>query len=150
MRDGSFDILQVRRTLYANNIEANTITMNDTTFKGNVHTTGKKVKELYESQRNTNAFEDHHKQSIEGLEKVCTTNEHLIIHKPMFTKMFKHFEINDDHMPDNTSIVCLDDNDKPVYKMKINGEVLFSSMGTYKPSVKINFSGDSMNMSLEC
>jgi hypothetical protein len=138
MKDGSFDVLQVRNTLYVNNIEANTITMNDTTLKGNIHTTGKKVKELYEKQRNTNAFEDHHKSVVEGLEKVCTINDVYTVNQPMFTKMYKHGEIDDETMPDNTSVICLDDERKPIYKMKIDGEIQYVSMGTYKPNIKID------------
>ena len=148
-KDGAFDILSVKRTLYVNNIEANSITLSDTTLRGNVHTSGKRVKELYEAQQNTNCYCDKDKETVNELQNIYCKQNDTIIQTPPFIKLVSHSDIDDEHMPDNTYVLCLDDNNDPMYKLKVQNEIKFGSIATSKPYINVElFTGTHMAMSL--
>ena len=135
--DAQYDLLNVKRTLYANHIETNTITLNDTTLRGNIHTSGKRVKELYEAQENTNCYTDEHHKTVEKLQSLVKSNDSMITVNPCFFKLHSHHEINDVTMPDKSYCMCLDDNNNVIYKIKTNNTISYGQLTSIEPHINI-------------
>uniref|UniRef100_A0A6C0FBG7 Uncharacterized protein n=1 Tax=viral metagenome TaxID=1070528 RepID=A0A6C0FBG7_9ZZZZ len=147
--DAQYDILNVKNTLYANNIQTNTITLNDTTIRANIHTTGKRIKELYERQQNTNCYTDEDCTVVNNLKQLVESDYTPTTINPCFVKLIHHSEINDDTMPDNSYIMCLDDNNNAIHKIKTNGSINYGQVTEIEPyiNVQITESNWSMNLS---
>lgn len=145
VNDAKFDVVSVTRSLYARNIEAESITLHDTTLRGDVHTSGRRVKELYEMQRNTNCFDDSHKSTVEDVQRnVTMTGQGMVTHG--FCHLKSHAEVDDERMPDNTFTICLDDAGAPMYKFKIAGSVTYGGIATCTPRVEVDL-GSIMTLS---
>ena len=71
MKSGSYDAIQIKDgvadSLQVNELKVNNISIKDDTITSDIGMTGRRVKELYESQSNTNAFTDEEKQYIRRL-----------------------------------------------------------------------------------
>ena len=150
-KDGRFDILQVSNTLIANDIQANSITLRDTVLKGNIHTSGKRVKELYENQKNTNCFEDAHKDLVIHLDKNITqSKDNVMFKKPIFQPLIMHNLIKDENIPNDSYCICLDDEYNPIYKMKINDVIKYTPLTAYEPKIRICINNnDTTSMTIE-
>jgi hypothetical protein len=137
-QDGKYAILNVTKSLYVNDIHANSITLHDTTFRGNIHTSGKKIKELYEAQKNTNCFTDDDKHQSHVLaQNTEMCDSHVVFTKPVFFKLPRASTVDEDSIPDNSGCMCLDDNENIVYKIKKGGVVGYTALHFFEPQVKV-------------
>jgi hypothetical protein len=71
MKTGSFDVIQIKdgvaNSLQVDELKVNKISIRDDILKSDIGMSAKRVKELYESQPNTNVFTDEEKQYIKRL-----------------------------------------------------------------------------------
>lgn len=139
VQDGKYDVLNVTRALYVNEVHANSITLHDTTFRGNIHTSGRKVKELYENQKNTNCFTDQHKRKVEDMSGTMVVEDtHVEFVKPVFFKLPHAATVVDEMIPNNSGCMCLDDDQNIIYKVKKDNEVGYVSLDFHQPKVKVD------------
>tara|TARA_Y100000389_G_scaffold36222_1_gene30813 strand:- start:3344 stop:4000 length:657 start_codon:yes stop_codon:yes gene_type:complete len=71
MKSGSYDAIQIKNgiadSLLVNDLKVNNISIKDELLKSDIGISSKRVKELYESESNTNVFTDEEKQYIKRL-----------------------------------------------------------------------------------
>lgn len=133
MKDASFEVLEVTKVLHANEIHADSITFNDTSFKGNIYTSGSRIKELYESQRNTNAFTDDNAFFISSLKNNIKSKNDIMYHKIPFSK-----DISDDEIPEQSMVVCLNNSGQLIQKVKYNNIVTIYTFQQQKQSLSFD------------
>lgn len=135
MKDGSFEVLEVTKVLHANEIHADSITFNDTSFKGNVYTSGSRIKELYESQKNTNAFTDEDVSFLHTLKNSYRCNNDTMYQRIPLSK-----DVCDEDIPEQCMVVCLNDSGQLIQKVKFNNIVTIYSFKQQEQKVFLNMS----------
>ena len=135
--DGKYKNLQTTN-LVAKSIVAEEITLQETTIKCDPMIAGATVKRLYESQRNTNAFDDSAKRKLESLDAALPrSTQNVHVHKiPLLTE----FDINS--IPEKHAVMCFDNTGAIVYVCKFNNTIKHYTLPVYEPYVKLSISVD--------
>lgn len=133
-RDAMYDFVHVKKQLFANNIQANSITLHDTTLRSNIHTSGRRVKELYESQQDTNCFSDNDRAAVTSFRNACNGNEALVFESPVYHRLYHHSVVNP---PTDTYCICADDTGCIVVKANVNGVNKIAKCETWDQTVGV-------------
>ena len=126
----------------AKHIKAESITLKDNVIKSDVMTAGATVKKLYESQRNTNAFDDSCKHKLESLNNAIhcgndsVTLPHTTFKLPLLT------EVNLETIPNQHATMCFDSQGNVIYLCKFNNIVKHYMLPVYTPRVKVDLAYD--------
>jgi len=135
--EGRYKNLQAD-TFLAKHVIADSITLKDTVIKSDVMMAGATVKQLYESQRNTNAFNDTMKSKLISLdETVQRTKNNVIMPSPMF-KLPLLDEIDTEKLPNQHAVMCFDNSGAVIYICKFHNVVNHYTLPVYEPYLRLN------------
>ena len=165
MKDASYNTIDVKKFIKANVIEADTIKTNSLTLRDvhlnvDINMTHRKVKESYESNPDTNCFDDEAEQtlkSVQNLKHFENNNTCMISPGSMFlsnangTFVQVPDDVDYENIPDNHGVWCFNNEYGLVFKFKKNGKLLFSHGNTFEYSVPVELNvveGDRVNVNI--
>jgi hypothetical protein len=150
-QDDCYQNLQVKKNLHANVIYASKLVLDDATLSSTTHLLGNDVKQLYESQRNTNCFTDENKKTLQSLSTTISTSSEIVYVKtiPVF-HLPNVREVHDSLLHNQSYCICSSDDGKLMYRTKMNNLVKDYYFHVYEPYVKVilNITGDYVNVIL--
>ena len=128
-RDGCYNSLEVRQLLKVNTISAKKVLLEDATLESNPSMLGSRIKKLYEQQKDTNVFTDDDRDFVRELRKLISTGaNHVHMDGIQYTKLVHIEDIDDSAMPDNTSCLCVTEENEIVHKIKHNGNISIANI----------------------
>ena len=127
----------------AQKIIADEIILKDTVIKSDVMMAGSTIKKLYESQPNTNPFDNDMKTKLLELDNLikCFKDSICLPRTQVAVPMLS--DIHESDIKNNHAILCRDE-DNMIYVCKINDVVKYFQLAAYEPyvNVTLNVSGD--------
>tara|TARA_B110000977_G_scaffold191571_1_gene263896 strand:+ start:15018 stop:15467 length:450 start_codon:yes stop_codon:yes gene_type:complete len=130
--DAKYKNLQTTNFI-AKHIIAEEITLQDTIIKSDPMMAGATLKRLYESQRNTNVFDDTSKKTLESLNATVFRNTQNV---QMFKlPLLSDFDTNS--LPNNHAVMCFDSHGKVVYICKFDDIIRHFTLPVYEPYVNV-------------
>lgn len=139
MSNGCYNSLEVRQLLKARTISAKKIFLEDVTLESNPSMLGSRIKKLYEQQKDTNTFSDEDKQFLDTLkQQISLRNNTFHVNSNQYTKLVSINDLDDEEMPNNSSCLCIADNDEVVYKIKLNEKVSYKKMQPSSTNHRVN------------
>ena len=140
-QDECYNFLQVKDTMYANTIRAKKLVLDDETLESNIHMAGERVKTLYESQKDTNCYNDGHKSTVASLQ------ESGILHNSkVYTPIYTDEETQD--IPTNSMCLCLYNGDL-VFKVNANNTIKYIHPTCTHERVKVDIRAKSQTDEVE-
>lgn len=124
----------------AKHIKAESITLKDNVIKSDIMTAGVTVKKLYESQRNTNAFDDSCKSKLESLDNAIQRSNGSVTLPYTTFKLPLLNEVHVENIPNQHALMCFDNDGNVIYVCKFNDVVKHYTLPVYEPYVKLDLS----------
>jgi len=136
-KEGNYSHLQ-SKTVHAEKIIVNTLVLKDTTLQSDISMAGTKVKQLYESQRNTNCFSDNDKMKLDTLNEMFSKQCNVLKTEcPMYNKLVYLQDIDIESIPLMHSLLCIDKQTNTLLNVaNVNGELKMYKYETYIPYVR--------------
>jgi hypothetical protein len=135
--DAKYKNLQ-SENIYAKHIIAEEITLQDTSIRCDPMIAGATIKKMYESQPNTNVFDDNSKKSIRSLnESFPQNNQNVHMFKLPLLCDFDTTTLLNQH-----AVMCIDNEGTIVYVCKHNNVIKHYTLPVYEPYVKISLNAE--------
>lgn len=134
----------------AKNIVADSITLRDEVIKSNVMTAGATIKNLYEKQRDTNAFTDSMKNKLESLDSTIQRNNNTVTLPATIVKLPLLSEIDYKAIPNQHALTCFDNDGNVIYICNFNDTIKHYTLPVYEPYIefKLNIQNEECNVNL--
>ena len=142
-KEGNYAHLK-SKTVQAETIVANTLVLKNTTLQSDISMAGAKVKQLYESQRNTNCFSDNDKIKLDSLHETFFKQCNFLTTRcPMYSKLVYLQDIDIESIPLMHTILCIDKHTNNLLNVaNVNGEIKMYKYETYIPYIKTDLAVD--------
>jgi len=164
MKDGSFSTIQVTKQLDTKHLEAdsiktNSLTIRDVHLNVDINMTNRKVKEAYESNKDTNCYNDEAENTMKSLQNLMYFEENntcMISPGSMYlsnangTFVQVPDDVDYENIPDNHGVWCFNTEYGLIFKFKKNGKLLFTHGNTFEWSipVELGVTEDRVNVSI--
>lgn len=126
-KEGKYNNLQTDN-FYAKHIVADNLTIKSHVIKHDIMTPGHTIKEMYESQKNTNCFDDRTKEFTQGLQSHMSVNNSLFTHLPNLADV--------SNIPEHHAVMCID-NGNLIWACNISNTIKLYRAEEYNSSVKV-------------
>lgn len=136
-REGHYKNLQTLN-FKAKNIIADHITLKDTSITSDVMMAGAAVKKLYESQNNTNVFDDEMKQTVSSLKSHISVENNCIQFPNIIFRVPYIHEINLNQLPDQHACLCLNAANVLMYACNIQNETKQFLLAPYEEKIMVH------------